>query len=114
MLIPADKSNLCELTTDKYDKLLTKNIIKVYKKSILSTMHTTNTEAEVDERIEQYNKKQSFITLKDLNENFKNNSNCRLINPAKSEIGIVSKVYVDSINKAIREKTNANQWRNID
>ena len=41
-----------------------------------------------------------------------NNSKCRLINPIKSEIGIVSKEYIDSINKIIREKTYVNQWRN--
>ena len=32
---------------------------------------------------------------------------------AKSEIGIVSKHYIDQINKSIREKLNVNQWRNI-
>ena len=84
-------------------------------------MYTINAEAKViaqdlkiDERIEQYNQEQSFITLKDHKENFKNNPKCRLINPAKSEIGIVNKEYIDSINKIIREKTNVNQWRNTD
>ena len=52
--------------------------------------------------MKSYNKKQSLITLKDHEENFKNNPSCRLINPAKSEIGIVSKEYIDSINKVIR------------
>ena len=41
------------------------------------------------------------------------NPKCRLINPAKSETAIVSKEYIDSINKTIREKTNVNQWRNL-
>ena len=84
-------------------------------------MHTINAEAKVivkdlkiDERIEQYNQKQSLITLKGHKENFKNNPKCRLINPAKSEIGIVSKEYIDSINKIVREETNVNQWRNTD
>ena len=84
-------------------------------------MYTINAEAKViaqdlkiDERIEEYNQKQSLITLKDHKENFKNNPNCRLINPAKSEIGIVSREYIDNINKIIIEKTNVNQWRNTD
>ena len=84
-------------------------------------MYTINAEAKVivqdlkiDKRIEQYNQKQSFITLKDHKENFKDNPKCRLIDVAKSEIGIASKEYIDSINKIIREKTNANQWRNTD
>ena len=42
--------------------------------------------------------------LKDHKENFKNNLKCKLRNPAKSEIGIVSKEYIDNINKIIREK----------
>ena len=45
----------------------------------------------IDERIEKYSQKLSFITLKDHKENFINNPKCRLINPAKSEIRIVSK-----------------------
>ena len=120
LLIAADKSNnLDELIIDEYNKLLTENISKTHKKSNLSIMRTINAEAKViaqvlkiDQRIEQYNEKQSFITLKDHKENFKNNPKCRLINPAKSEIGIVSKEYTDSINKTIREKINVNQWRN--
>ena len=39
--------------------------------------------------------------------NFKSSLKCRLINPAKNEIG-------DRINKIIGEKVNVNQWRNTD
>ena len=53
--------------------MLTENISKTYKRFNLSTMYTINAEAKViaqdlkiDERIEQYNQKQSFITLKTL------------------------------------------------
>ena len=51
-------------------------------------------------------------TLKDYNENFQNNPKYRLINPAKSEIGIVSKQYINRINKSVREELNVHQWRN--
>ena len=71
-------------------------------------MCTINTESKIipqdlkiDERIEQYNTKQSFITLKDHKEKFKNNPKSELINPAKSEKGIVSNEYIDIINKVI-------------
>ena len=50
--------------------------------------------------------------LKDHKENFKNNLKCKLRNPAKSEI--VSKEYIDSINKFLREKANVNQWTNTE
>ena len=61
LLIPADKTNnLYELTTGEYNKLLTENISKTYKKSNLSIMYTINAEAKVigqdlkiDKRIEQ-------------------------------------------------------------
>ena len=120
LLIPADKTNnLYELTTEEYNKLLTENISKTYKKSSISTLNKINTEAKsiakdlnLEERIEQYNQNQSFITLKDHKENFQNNPKCRLINPAKSEIGIVSKEYIDQINNTVRSKIKVNQWRN--
>ena len=99
---------------------MTENISKTYKKSSISTLNKINTEAKsiakdlnLEERIEQYNQNQSFITLKDHKENFQNNPKCRLINPAKSEIGIVSKEYIDQINNTVRSKIKVNQWRNI-
>ena len=45
----------------------------------------------VDNRIDALAAKSAFITLKDHKPNFANNPTCRLINPSKSEIGIVSK-----------------------
>ena len=37
---------------------------------------------------------------------------CRLINPAKSEIGRISKQLLENINTTIRRKTGLNQWKN--
>ena len=88
----------------------------MYKKCTVSAIIAINTEAKaiakdlnLDERIEQYNQNWSFITLKDHKKNFQSNPKCRLINCSKSEIGIVSKQYIDQINKSIREKLNVNQ-----
>ena len=50
--------------------------------------------------------------LKDHKENFKIKLPCRLINPAKSEIGIVSKVELEKINRAITNQIKCNQLRN--
>ena len=55
---------------------------------------------------------EAFITLKDHKDNFDSNLKCRLINPAKSELGRVSKVILDSIKQEIRSATNVNQWKN--
>ena len=53
-----------------------------------------------------------LITLKDHKKNFQNNLKWRLINLSKPEIGIVSKHYIDQINKSNREKLNGNQCKN--
>ena len=46
-LIPADKTNnLCELTTEEYNKLLIENISKTYKKTNVSAKNAINTEAK--------------------------------------------------------------------
>ena len=104
------------IPTEEYNKLLTGNINKMYKKITLSAINAINLEAKAiaknlnfDEKIQQCNQNQYFITLKDHKENFQNNPKCRLINPAKSEIWIVSKHYIDQINKSTREKLNINQ-----
>ena len=56
----------------------------------------------------------AFISLKDHKDNFNNNPQCRLINPAKSNLGKVSKSIIDRINSDIRNLTLSNQWRNSD
>ena len=55
---------------------------------------------------------ESFITLKDHKENFINNPKTRLINPAKNEIGRISKAILEKINSEISSKLNINQWKN--
>ena len=67
---------------------------------------------KLEEEIEQHSQHQSFITLKDHKVNFQNNPKCRSINRAKSEIGIVSRHYIEKINKNIRRGINENEWRN--
>ena len=49
-------------------------------------------------KIEQYTDQLANVTLKDQKENFKTKLPCWLINPVKSEIGIVSKVELEKIN----------------
>ena len=112
MLIPAGKANnLYEQTTDDYNKLLIENISKANKNSDFSTIRSINGEAKliaqylnIDQTLEQYNQNQSFITLKDHKENFKGNHKCMLINPARSEVGIVIKEYVENIRKTRDKK----------
>ena len=60
--------------------------------------------------MEQYADQSAYVTLKDHKENFKTKLPCRLINPAKSETGIVSKVELEKINRAIANQIECNQW----
>ncbi len=66
----------------------------------------------IGDRIEQMKKCKAFISLKDHKENFENNPKCRLINPAKSESGKLSKIIFDKINSNVRKTLNVNQRKN--
>ena len=66
----------------------------------------------LDDKMECYSDNPAYITLKDDKENFRNNTKCRLINPSKSEVGLVSKSYPSNIIASISKKTKVNQWRN--
>eukprot|EP00795_Rhopilema_esculentum_P011087 gene11087-biopygen13455 len=118
--IPADKTtNYYKLDSELHDKLLTNSITTTYKKANDSAIHTINNEAwniatelNIQDRTECMAERQAFITLKDHKENFQNNPTCRLINPAKSEIGRISKQILDRINTTIRNQTTLNQWKN--
>ena len=57
-----------------------------------------------------YAKSPGFITLKDHKENFKSNQKCCLINASKSEMGIVSKKYLENIISKLISKLQYNQW----
>ena len=107
------------MSVDDYNKLLTENITSAYRKSDEEVVNSINNEAKsiaknlkIDDRVQQFSHRNSYITIKDHKENFPNTIKCRLINSAKSEIGIISKHYPESINKNIRLKSQVNQWRN--
>ena len=71
-----------------------------------------STKLGIGDRVETMARRQAFISLQDHKENFLNNPKCRLINPAKNNLELISKQILDRINNSIRSKTNANQWRN--
>ena len=62
--------------------------------------------------MECYSNQHAYIILKDHRENFRNNVKCRLINPSKSEVGHVSKKYLNDIIADVSCKTEVNQWCN--
>ena len=118
----ADKTrNIYETTPENYNKILKENITKTYKQGEADTVDEINSELNeiatkisINDRIETMAKREAFFTIKDHKEDFENNPKYRLLNPAKSELGKVSKIILDQINNKIRETTGVHQWRNSD
>ena len=118
VFISADKTtNTYEMDAASYNKLLTENITKTYKLAQDDVIDDINHELKdiandlkIGNRMEPMAETQAFISLKDHKEDFENHPKCRLINPAKSNLGKDSKIILDKINIEIREQTCANQW----
>ena len=107
------------MTKDAYDKLHLKNITKEYKKCNEIYVNRVNEndkilaeELEIDNRVYAYSRSESFVTIKDHKENYINNTKCRLINLAKSDMGKASKIILSRLVKSLREVTGLQQWVN--
>ena len=119
IFVKSDKSgNLYEIEKEKYKQMIFKEVVKNYKKAPPDLEKELNNEAKmlahklgIVDRVEKYNAKNCFITIKDHKRNFKSNPECRLINPAKTQIGRISKIIVQEICESLRLALNINQWR---
>ena len=119
-LTPADKTtNMYKLTKDQYAQLKQNAVTTKYKKAnnnIKEKVDKTGMQfankAGVLDRMPVNGTNSCFITLKDHKDNFTNNPTTRLINPAKNEIGRISKVILDKINVDLKNKLRVNQWKN--
>ena len=67
---------------------------------------------DLEDRIDVPTEDEAFITIKDHKDNFPGKVQCRLINPAKNSIGVISKAILDRVNTNIRSCTGSNQWQN--
>ena len=120
VIIQADKTtNFYKMTVQNYNKLLSDTITKTYKKTNDSEVkEIVQTEKELAERlhladrVDYLAQKEAFISIKDHKENFPTTVSCRLINPAKTEIGKVSKIILENINSKIVSATKINLWKN--
>ena len=119
ILVSADKTtNFYSVSKDEYEKLMTDTITKLYKRAEEGTVEILNKEAkdiaqslELEDRIQCMAEKHAFVTLKDHKENFASHPKCRLLNPAKSEIGSISKNILQKAMNEIKYAVNLNQWR---
>ena len=93
----------------------------MYKKGSEADVLATNLEAaniannlEIADRVDTFTGAEAFVTIKDHKENFPSKLQCRLINPAKTNIGKISKQIISKHLIKIREYTGSNQWTNTD
>ena len=120
VIVRADKTkNIYQMPKKQYSKLLRENITKNYRLAPETATAQLNREAKeiaqalkLDQRIETMAEAEAYISLKDHKERFENDLPCRLINPAKSEIGMISKAILDRVVGAIKERTSVNLWEN--
>ena len=59
--------------------------------------------------MKRYAERPAFISSQ--KENFKHNTKCRLINPSKGEMGVVSKNFLEEMNNKLNIHPCYNQWR---
>ena len=91
VLVNADKStNTYKMNKNAYNKYLTENITKTYKKATKKKVNRINSEAKriaeklkLDDRIQQLQETEAFLSVKDHKEGFPSSSSFRLINPSK-------------------------------
>ena len=69
---------------------------------------TIAAELKLDDRLEKFSHCSALFTLKDHKVNFENVTKSIVICPAKSEIGIMSKQYLELIGNKIRKKHRLN------
>ena len=116
----ADKtSGMYRLTKEEHNKLLRNAITSKYKKTNTKIKDKINKKVkeilknkEVLHRLDINEESNYFFTLKDHKENFQNNPTARLINPAKNEIGRITKAILDKINSSLVKQLKVNQWKN--
>ena len=91
VLVSADKSTKTyNMNENAYNKYLTKNITKIYKKINKNKVNRINSEAKriaeklkLDDRIQQLQNTEAFISVKDHKEGFRISPSFRIINPSK-------------------------------
>ena len=119
VIVAADKTcNFYKFNVSEYKRMLMNNITKDYRKTNIEVVNKINREAamiakemELEDRIEEIALRSAFITVKDHKPDWPARIHCRLINPTRSNIGIISKSILDRINKELRSILKINQWR---
>ena len=119
VIVASDKTkNFYKMSKESYDKLLLENITNEYEKTTNHIVENNDKRSAelarkicLEDRMETYSMNEAYITLKDHKQQFPSRVSCRLINPAKGDIGRVACKILQNINAEIRRKTKLEQWR---
>ena len=65
-----------------------------------------NRKIKINDCVQCIAQNEAFITIKDHKPNFPENVTCGLLNPCKSEISKVRKVYLENVNDSVRSSSN--------
>ena len=119
VIISADKTcNFYRLPPQDYNQLLSDTITSTYRKVDKDVEDNINKEAsaiaeklELEDRIDIYTHKNPYVSVKDHKPSFPARIETRLINPAKTHIGIIAKKTLDKINLAVKSAIGVQQWK---
>ena len=121
MTFAGKTSNMYRLTKEQYNQLIMNSLTFNYKKASNNIKKQINMagknlmrDKEVIKRMETNEEGNSFITMKDHKQHFDNHRTVQLINPAKNELGRISKLILHKNNKKISQKFELNRWKNTD
>ena len=122
LFVAADKtSNVYKVGKDTYRKLMTDAVTNHYRKADSELEREINQEAKeitdvigISDRVEPIAHKEAYVTIKDHKDRFPNDVKTRLINPAKSNIGRISKMILQSVNEQLRNHHGLLQWRSTE
>ena len=102
-------------------KVLNDNITRTYKKVPPKSKTSLNLEAKsiaelinLKDCIKCIAGTPAFIAFKDHELDYWKNQSCRLINLAKIELGKVSKLMIEKINKKLISELHLSHWKNTD
>ena len=119
IIVSADKTqNKYKIPVDTYKTLLLSYITRDYKKVVYDKVNTTNKKAakltdklEISDRVDKYVESEAYVTIKDTKPNFPSRIQCRLINPAKSNVGQISKIILEKTVQQIKVSRASLLWR---
>ena len=119
IIVPVDKSRnyyVCPL--QEYKKLVTENISKEYRLANDTELNEVNHKAaqiarkeNLERKMEIFTPGEAYVTVKDTKTGFPGTCSCRLINPAKTDIGKLSQKILKEKVTELRDKLQINHWK---